>query len=57
MYQMKEQHKTTEKQLKEVDIDNLPGRGFRIMIVQMIQDFGKRMEARSRRCKKCLTKT
>ena len=54
---MKEQDKTPEKELNEVEIGNLPGRGFRIMIVQMIQDFGKRMEARSRRCKKCLTKT
>ena len=46
MYQMKEQHKTPEKQLNEVDIDNLPGRGFRIMRVQMIQNFRKRMEAK-----------
>ena len=57
MYQMKEQDKTPEKQLNEVEIGNLPGKGFRITIVKMILDLGKRMEARSRRCKKCLTKT
>ena len=46
MYQMKEQHKTPEKQLNEMEIGNLPGKEFRIMIVKMIQDLGKRMEAK-----------
>ena len=44
MYQMKEQVKTPEKQLNEVEIGNLPEKKFRIMIVKMIQDLGKRME-------------
>ena len=42
MYQMKEQDKTQEKQLKEVEIGNLPEKEFRIMIVRMIQDLGKK---------------
>ena len=46
MYQMKEQDKTPEKQLNEVEIGNLPEREFRIMIVKMTQDLGKRMEAK-----------
>ena len=46
MYQMKEQDKTPEKQLNEVEIGNLPEKQFRITIVKMIQDLGKRMEAR-----------
>ena len=46
MYQMKEQDKTPEKQLNEMEIGNLPEREFRIMVVKMIQDFGKRMEAK-----------
>ena len=46
MYQMKEQEKTPEKQLNEVEIGNLSEKEFRIMIVKMIQDLGKRMEAR-----------
>ena len=46
MYQMKEQEKTPEKQLYEVEIGNLPEKEFRIMIVKMIQDLGKRMEAK-----------
>ena len=46
MYQMKEQDKTPEKQLNEVEIGNFPGKEFRIMIVKMIQDLRKRMEAK-----------
>ena len=46
MSQMKEQDKTLEKQLNEVEIGNLPEKEFRIMIVKMIQDLRKRMEAR-----------
>ena len=42
--QMKRQDKTPEKQLNEVDIGNLPEKEFRIMIVRMIQDLGKRMK-------------
>ena len=46
IYQMKKQDKTPEKQLNEVEIDNLPEKEFRIMIVKMIRDLGKRMEAK-----------
>ena len=46
MYQMKEQDNTPEKQLSEVEIGNLPENEFRIMIVKMIQDLRKRMEAK-----------
>ena len=54
---MKEQDKTPEKQLNEVEIGNLPEKGFKVMIVKMIQDLGKRMEAKIEKMKKCLTKT
>ena len=46
MHQMKEQGKTLEKQLNEVEIGNLPEKEFRIMIVKMIQDLRKRVEAK-----------
>ena len=46
MYQMKEQDKTPEKQLNEVEIGNLSEKEFRLMIVKMIQDPGRRMEAK-----------
>ena len=52
MYQMKEQDKTPEKQLDEVEIGNLPEKEFRIMIVKMIQDSETEWRQRSRRCKK-----
>ena len=43
---MNEQDKTPEKQLNEVEIGNLSEKEFRIMILKMIQDLGKRMEAK-----------
>ena len=46
MYQMKEQGKTPEKQLNEVEIGNLPEKEFRVMTVKMIQNLRIRMEAR-----------
>ena len=46
MYQMKEQDKNPGKQLNEVEIGNFPEKEFRIMIVKMIQDLEKRMEAK-----------
>ena len=46
MYQMKEQDKTPEKQLNGLEIGNLPEKQFRIIIVKMIQDLRKRMEAK-----------
>ena len=44
MSQIKEQDKTPEKQLSVVEIGSLPEKEFRIMIVKMIQDLGKRMK-------------
>ena len=41
---MEEQNKTSEKQLDEVEIENIPEKDVRIMIVQMIWDLRKRME-------------
>ena len=58
MSQMKEQDKIQEKQLNDVEMGNLPEKEFRIMIMKMIQDLGKRNgEKKLRRCKKCLPKT
>ena len=54
---MKEQDKTPEKQQNGVEIGNFPEKEYRIMIVKMIQDLRKEWRQRSRRCKKCLTKT
>ena len=56
MYQMKEQDKTPEKQLNEVEIGNLPEKEFRIMTVKMIQDLGKTMEAMIEKMQEMLNK-
>ena len=50
MSQIKGQVKTLEKQLNEVDIGELQEKEFRIMIVKVIHDLGKRMQ-------KCLPKS
>ena len=41
MYQVKEQDKTPEEQLTELEIGNLSEKEFRVMIVKMIQDLEK----------------
>ena len=53
---MKEQEKTPEKQLNEVEIGNLPDKEFRIMIVKMIQDLGIRMEAKIEKMQEMINK-
>ena len=53
---MKEQHKTPEKQLNEVEIGNFPEKEFRIMTVKMIQDLGKRMETKIKKMQEMFNK-
>ena len=53
---MKEQDKTPEKQLNEVEVANLPEKEFRIMIVKIIQDLRKRMEAKIEKTQEMLNK-
>ena len=55
MSQMKGQDKTPEKQLNEVGLSNLPEREFRIMIVKMIRDLEKRMEAKLEKMQEVFT--
>ena len=45
MQQMKEQGKNPSDQTNEEEIDSLPEKEFRVMIVKMIQNLGNRMEA------------
>ena len=55
MSQMKGQDKIPEKQLNEMEIGNLPEKEFR-MIVKMIQDLRKRMEAKTEKMQEMFTK-
>ena len=48
LFQTKEQDKNHEEQLSEMQIGNLPGKEFRVMIVKMIQDLRNRMEAQTK---------
>ena len=56
MSQMKGQDKTPEKQLNEVEIGNLPEKQLRIMIVKMIPNLRKRMEAKIEKMQEMFTK-
>ena len=56
MSQMKGQDKIPGKQLNEVEIGNLPEKEFRIMIVKMVQNLGKRMEAKIGEMQEMFTK-
>ena len=57
MSQMKgQQDKTPEKQLNELDTGKLSEKEFRIMIVKMIRDLGKRMEAKNGKMQEMFTK-
>ena len=53
---MKGQDITPEKQLNEVEIGNLTEKEFRIMILKMIQDLRKRMEAKIEKMQEMFTK-
>ena len=47
MSQMKEQDKTPEEELSEVEIGNLPEKEFRVMIIKVMKELGRRMDAQN----------
>ena len=53
---MKGQDKTPEKELNEMEIGNLPEKEFRKMIVNLLQDLRKRMEAKIEKVQEMFTK-
>ena len=53
--QVKGQDKIPGKQLNEVEIGDLPEKAFRIMTVKMLQDPGKRMEAKVEKMQEMFT--
>ena len=55
MFQVKGQDKTSEK-ITKMEIGNLLEKEFRIMIVNMIQNLGKRMEVKIEKMKEMFTK-
>ena len=53
---MKKQVSLSEKQLNEVETSNILEKEFRIMIVKMIQDLQKGMEAKTEKMQEMFTK-
>lgn len=47
MFHKREQNKTTEEGLSEVDIGSLPKKEFRIVTVKIIKELGRRIDAQS----------
>ena len=56
-YVLKEQEKTPEEQLRDVEIGNLPEKEFRVMTVKMIQEGMKRMDAQSEKLQEVFNKS
>ena len=46
MTEIREQGKTPEKQISDLEIANLQVKDFRLMIVKMIQDIGNKLGAK-----------
>ena len=56
MSHMKDQNKSSEKQLRQVEIGNLPEKEFRFTIVKMIQNLRKTMEAKIEKMQEMFSK-
>ena len=41
MSQIKEQDKTPEKDLSEIEVSNLPNKQFKVMIIKMLKELGE----------------
>ena len=44
IFQVREQDKTPEKELKKTEINNLPDKEFKQIVIRMLTDFGRRMD-------------
>ena len=51
MIQMKQQDRTPKEELSDVKIGNLPKKEFSVMIIKMIKELGRRMDAQSKKLK------
>ena len=46
-FQMKEQDKTPEEELNGVEVSNLPDKEFKVMVIKMLTELGRRMDEHS----------
>ena len=44
MLQRKKQDKTPEEELSEVEIGNLPNKGFKVMVINMLKNLRRRLD-------------
>ena len=51
MFQMKEQDKTPEEELTKVEVNNLPPKEFKVMIIKMLKELRRRMDKHSKKLK------
>ena len=47
MFQLKEQDKTSEKELKEVEISNLTGKKLKVIVTKVLTELRRRMDEHS----------
>ena len=52
MFQTREQDKTQEEELSETEIGKLPDKEFKVMIIKMIRELGRRMDEHSEKFNK-----
>ena len=44
MFQIRQQDKSSEKELNETEINNLPDKEDKLIVIQMLMDLGRRMD-------------
>ena len=44
MFQIKEQDKYSEKELNKTEISSLPDKEFKVMVIRMLTELGRRMD-------------
>ena len=54
--QIREQEKNPEKHLRDLEVISLQEKDFRLMIVEMIQDIGNKLEAKIDKLQETLSK-
>ena len=52
MFLTKEQDKTPEEEIREVEINSLSDKDFKVMIIKMLNELGKRIDEHSEKFKR-----
>ena len=57
MFQIREQDKSSEKALNETEINNLPNKEYKLIVIRMLTDLGRRIGEHSKNFNKELENT